>query len=162
MGFFRPEYWSGLPFPSPWNLSYPGIEPRTWTLSLILENWFHTDSFPVIPQLHTYISPIYICQSMSSLQTEKILSVCKLFPDSSPMVLILIFAFQRYFTIRRGSGRSEMLVAAGSFWCVSREWLQTPVTQQEPSLFQWFQWQKRQPLVSSSQININSTVASIG
>ena len=29
MGFSRQEYWSGLPFPSPGNLSDPGIEPRS-------------------------------------------------------------------------------------------------------------------------------------
>ena len=28
MGFFRQEYWSGLPFPSPGNLPDPGINPR--------------------------------------------------------------------------------------------------------------------------------------
>ena len=27
MGFFRQEYWSGLPFPSPGNFSDPGSEP---------------------------------------------------------------------------------------------------------------------------------------
>ena len=26
MGFFRQEYWSGLPFPSPWDLSNPRIK----------------------------------------------------------------------------------------------------------------------------------------
>ena len=26
-GFFRQEYWSGLPFPSPWELPNPGIKP---------------------------------------------------------------------------------------------------------------------------------------
>ena len=29
MGFPRPEYWSGLPFPSPGDLPNPGIEPRS-------------------------------------------------------------------------------------------------------------------------------------
>ena len=29
MGFSRPEYWSGLPFPSPGDLPSPGIEPRS-------------------------------------------------------------------------------------------------------------------------------------
>ena len=29
MGFSRQEYWSGLPFPSPGDLSYPGIEHRS-------------------------------------------------------------------------------------------------------------------------------------
>ena len=29
MGFFRQEFWSGLPFPSPGDLPDPGIEPRS-------------------------------------------------------------------------------------------------------------------------------------
>ena len=29
MGFSKQEYWSGLPFPSPGDLSNPGIEPRS-------------------------------------------------------------------------------------------------------------------------------------
>ena len=29
MGFPRPEYWSGLPCPSPGDLPNPGIEPRS-------------------------------------------------------------------------------------------------------------------------------------
>ena len=29
MGFSRQEYWNGLPFPSPWDLPDPGIEPRS-------------------------------------------------------------------------------------------------------------------------------------
>ena len=32
MEFSRPEYWSGLPFPSPEDLPYPGIEPGSPTL----------------------------------------------------------------------------------------------------------------------------------
>ena len=48
MGFCRQEYWSGLPFPPPGNLSDPGIEPMFPTLqadSLPLShrgksNWF--------------------------------------------------------------------------------------------------------------------------
>ena len=29
IGFSRQEYWSGLPFPSPGDVSDPGIEPRS-------------------------------------------------------------------------------------------------------------------------------------
>ena len=29
VGFFRQEYWSGLPFPSPGDLPDPGIEPAS-------------------------------------------------------------------------------------------------------------------------------------
>ena len=31
MGFSRPEYWSGLPFPSPGDLPEPGIRPGSPT-----------------------------------------------------------------------------------------------------------------------------------
>ena len=42
MGFFRQEYWSGLPFPSPRDLPDPGIEPRSLALQ--------ADSLPSKPQ----------------------------------------------------------------------------------------------------------------
>ena len=32
MGFSRQEYWSGLPFPPPGDLSNPGIRPRSFAL----------------------------------------------------------------------------------------------------------------------------------
>ena len=32
MEFSRQEYWSGLPFPSPWYLPNPGTKPRSPTL----------------------------------------------------------------------------------------------------------------------------------
>ena len=32
MGLSRPEYWTGLPFPSPGDLPDPGMEPRSPTL----------------------------------------------------------------------------------------------------------------------------------
>ena len=34
MGFSRQEYWSGLPFPSPGDLSDPGIEPEPTALKV--------------------------------------------------------------------------------------------------------------------------------
>ena len=34
MEFSRPEYWSGLPFPSPGDLPKPGIKPRSSTLQV--------------------------------------------------------------------------------------------------------------------------------
>ena len=38
MEFRRQEYWNGLPFPSPWDLPNPGIEPGSPALQ--------ADSFP--------------------------------------------------------------------------------------------------------------------
>ena len=43
MGFSRQEYCSGLPFPSPGDLSDPGIEP-TSLMSLALAGRFFTSS----------------------------------------------------------------------------------------------------------------------
>ena len=42
MEFSRPEYWSGLPFPSPGDLPKPGIKPRSPALQV--------DSLPAEPQ----------------------------------------------------------------------------------------------------------------
>ena len=44
MGFFRQEYWSGLPFPFPGDLPDPGIEP-TSPVSPALQ----VDSLPLVP-----------------------------------------------------------------------------------------------------------------
>ena len=41
MGFSRKECWSGLPFPSPGDLPYPGIEPGSPALQV---NSFPTES----------------------------------------------------------------------------------------------------------------------
>ena len=42
MELFRPEYWSGYPFPSPGDLPSPGIQPRSPALQV--------GSFPAEPQ----------------------------------------------------------------------------------------------------------------
>ena len=44
MGFFRQEYWSGLPCPPPGNLSNPGLEPKS-PVSPVLQ----ADSLPTEP-----------------------------------------------------------------------------------------------------------------
>ena len=44
MEFSRQEYWSGLPFPSPGNLSNPRIEPRSLACRQILYHLSHQGS----------------------------------------------------------------------------------------------------------------------
>ena len=48
MGFPRQEYWSGLPFPFPGNLSDPVIEP----MSAALAGGFATTETPGRPYFH--------------------------------------------------------------------------------------------------------------
>ena len=47
MEFSRQEYWSGLPFPFPGDLPYPGMEPRSPALP--------ADSLPSEPPGKPYI-----------------------------------------------------------------------------------------------------------
>ena len=42
MGFFRQEYWSGLPFPSSGDLSDRGIEPESLTSPALADGFFIT------------------------------------------------------------------------------------------------------------------------
>ena len=44
MGFFRKEYWSGLPFPPPGDIPNPGIEP-----ALLMSSALQVDSLPLVP-----------------------------------------------------------------------------------------------------------------
>ena len=44
MGFSRQEYWSGLPFPSPGDLPYPGIELASLTFSASASRFFTTST----------------------------------------------------------------------------------------------------------------------
>ena len=57
MGFSRPRYWSGLPFPSPWDLLDPGIE----SVSSVLAGMLFTSVLPG-KTLCTYLNLyLHIC-----------------------------------------------------------------------------------------------------
>ena len=42
MGFSRQEYWSGLPFPTPGDLSDPGVEPESLAFPALAGGFFTT------------------------------------------------------------------------------------------------------------------------
>ena len=73
MRFFRQEYWSGLPFPSPGDLSNPGIEPRSPVLqaySLWTEPPGKTDS-----KVTSKVKCKYYCEPFSTTQRGVIFGV---------------------------------------------------------------------------------------
>ena len=43
IGFSRPEYWSGLPFPCPGDLPDPGIEPMSPESHVLTAEFFTTE-----------------------------------------------------------------------------------------------------------------------
>ena len=65
MGFFRQEYWNGLPFPSPGDLCNPGIEPT----SIAFLHW-QADSLPLVPpgKSPSLCTPKFIIYKMSKLR----------------------------------------------------------------------------------------------
>ena len=58
MGFFRQEYWSGLPFPSPGDLPDPGIEPMSPTAPASAGRFFTTVPPGKSQTYTTYLSRI--------------------------------------------------------------------------------------------------------
>ena len=58
MGFSRQEYWSGLPFPSPGDLSNPGIEPVS-LLSPALSGEFFTTCATWEVQWHNKVMSVF-------------------------------------------------------------------------------------------------------
>ena len=70
MGFSRQEYWSGLPFPSPGDLTDPGIEPRSPE--------FQADALtsepPGKPQYNTYSNAQILYEMSSSINRDICLS----------------------------------------------------------------------------------------
>ena len=67
MEFSRQEYWSGLPFPSPGDLSNPGIKPIAPAISPALAGGFFTTEPPgkSLWQMATYLIP---CEKRRELQ----------------------------------------------------------------------------------------------
>ena len=63
MGFSRPEYWSGEPFPSPGDFPNPGIKLRSPAL--------HVDSSPAEPQgkpKNTGVGSLSLLQGIFQIQ----------------------------------------------------------------------------------------------
>ena len=57
MGFFRQEYWSGLPCPPPGDLPDPGIEPMSPALQ--------ADSLPSDPPGKSWVLVVCVCVCVS-------------------------------------------------------------------------------------------------
>ena len=58
MGFYMPEYWSGLPFASPGDLPNPGIEPGS---PILLGRHFTVWATREVLCIYVYLCPVYLC-----------------------------------------------------------------------------------------------------
>ena len=71
MGFFRQEYWNGLPFPSPRDLPNPGIEPKS-PVSPALQ----ADSLPAGPSGKPIPQSVYLSLSYYTSISVSMLFIC--------------------------------------------------------------------------------------
>ena len=102
MGFFRQEYWSGLPFPSPGDLPHPGIQPGSpalqadnhITINSLGESQYLVRQhsryvfFDVNKQPKTYA---WVCTSLESKDSLEMFSSVQ---SLSPVWLFLTYALQ--------------------------------------------------------------------
>ena len=61
IGFSRPEYWSGLPFPRPGDLPNPGIEPMSPESHVLTAGFFTTEppGKPLVFFFFFYVSVLF-------------------------------------------------------------------------------------------------------
>ena len=83
MGFPRQEYWSSLPFPTPWDLPNPGIEPESSESPALAGRFFITEP-PGKPLNHwtareVLVSIVLICMVPSEVQGPLYLFFCELY-----------------------------------------------------------------------------------
>ena len=108
-GFFRQEYWSSLPFPTPGDLPDPGIEP-TYLVSLALAGRFFTT---VAPGQRLYFGYYSLIRYM----------VCKCFSHCVGCLftpLIISFAVRKLFSFMQ-SHFSIFVFVAWSFGVISNK-----------------------------------------
>ena len=68
VGFFRQEYWRGLPFPPPGDLPNPGIKPAFLMSPALTDKFFTTSATWETPRLHeSYIYLKIVLSFKSSL-----------------------------------------------------------------------------------------------
>ena len=78
MGFFRQEYWSGLPFPSPGDLPNPGIEPGSPALQAGAYHLSHHGTKQLEPVKHGLVGTMEPTKQTNCLFSQVNSIICKL------------------------------------------------------------------------------------
>ena len=94
MGFSRQEYWRGLPFPSPWDLPNPGIEPKSHPLT---GRVFTTEppEKPICNHAFIHICDFFVCHLKVQLFPKFIKT------RSNPMEIKLLCMYARVSLARK-------------------------------------------------------------
>ena len=67
MQFSGQEYWNGLPFPPPWDLLDPEMEPASPVSPTMAYSFFTTGppGKPILPSSSKYTGPVYLADHFS-------------------------------------------------------------------------------------------------
>ena len=107
MEFSRPEYWSGLPFPSPGDRPNPGIEPRSPTLQVASL----PSEPPGKPRIHPKLCKYQEVWDFAMMMTKMLGPVfisCHFYPnDSTSMTLIVVFPWWGTYNQHNWSARVQ-------------------------------------------------------
>ena len=96
MGFFRQEYWSGLPCPPPVDLSNPGIEPVSLTSPALAGGFFTTSTtweacttentkknFFLLLRIRVHFTNMHLPICITNMHTNMHLPYCQLIQDNN-------------------------------------------------------------------------------
>ena len=96
MEFSRQEFWNGVPFPTPGDLSNPGIEPTSLGSPVLTGRYFTTNWPPEKPKMrptNAIIATVNHKNQRKDVQKSQVLSTCSLVPSrpiSVPRSLIML------------------------------------------------------------------------
>jgi len=144
MGFFRQEYWNGLPFPSPGDLSNPGIIPRSPTL--------RADALPSKPPGKNVSAFIPIPRSVfipipkkgNAKECSNYRTIALISHASKVMLKILQARLQQYVNhelsevhagFRKGRGTRDQIA--------NIRWIMEKAREFEKNIASWWKWKRR-------------------
>ena len=76
VGFFRQEYWSGLPFPPPGDLPNPGIKPESLVSLALAAGFFTTAPLGRLQVIPTHQLMSVCCFYILILRNNAAMNIC--------------------------------------------------------------------------------------
>ena len=122
LGFSRQEYWSALPYPSPGNLSDPGIEPTSPALAAGFFNTFSSVQFSGSVMFNSFMTP-WTAAHQASLSFTIFWSLLKLMSielvmSSNQLILYCPFILlpSNFLSIRLFSNEFALCFKWAKYW----------------------------------------------
>ena len=113
MAFSRPEYWSGLPYSPPGDLSKPEIEPAPLASPALA-----ADSLPLAPPVIQLLSCVQLCNPMDC-SLLKLMPTELVMPSNHLVLCCLILLPSVFPSIRVIYNKSALCIRWSKYWSFS-------------------------------------------